>query len=264
MKILNTWEQRAAQLFSWVACGIFFLWPWAALLTDGSKERCTPLIASAVQNVGVAPMIVIDAGHGGHNLGAHVQRPFCEEKRLTLMTARLVKKYLTQLGYRVMMTRSADAFVSLQKRVEIANQSHGDLFVSIHFNSSRNPLPQGIEVFFSGNDSDAARTDFSRNLARSILTRVTRKTQAPSRGIKKADFFVIRETRMPSVLVEGGFISNFQECSLLKNPQYIEKIARGIVEGIDHCYGAAIGYKHASSAGVEPATCRLGGDRSIH
>lgn len=193
-------------------------------------------VASAVKEIGMVPTIVIDPGHGGLNLGAHMSNPFCEEKRFTLLTARLVGKYLTQLGYRVVMTRASDTFVSLPHRVEVANHSHGDLFVSIHFNSSRNPIPQGIEVFFSDTKEEPQRAEQSRKLASSVLSRVIRRTKAVSRGVKKADFYVTRETQMPSVLVEGGFISNAQERSFLKDPRYIEKIARGIVEGIDHYF----------------------------
>jgi N-acetylmuramoyl-L-alanine amidase len=201
-----------------------------------TKERRAGTIASAVKEIGIVPTIIIDAGHGGVKLGAHVCNPFCEEKRLNLLTARLIRKYLSQLGYRVVLTRSDDTFVSLQRRVEVANQSHGDLFVSVHYNSSRNPRPQGIEVFFSDKKEDHHRTAASHKLANSILSRVIRRTKAVSRGVKKADLYVISETNMPSVLVEGGFISNAQERSCLKDPQYIEKIARGIVEGIDHYF----------------------------
>jgi N-acetylmuramoyl-L-alanine amidase len=201
-----------------------------------AKEHRSIPVASAVNEIGIAPTIVIDPGHGGLNLGAHMSNPFCEEKRLTLLTARLVGKYLSQLGYHVVMTRSTDTFIPLSHRVEIANHSHSDLFVSIHFNSSRNPIPQGIEVFFSDTKDEPQRAQLSRKLASSVLSRVIRRTQAISRGVKKADFQVTRETQMPSILVEGGFISNAQERSFLKDPRYIEKIARGIVEGIDHYF----------------------------
>jgi len=219
--------------FLFFQLALLFL-PLLSVDAGTAKDRRTAAVASAVKEIGIIPTIVIDPGHGGHNLGAH--NPFCEEKRFNLLTARLVKKYLTQLGYRVVMTRSTDVFVPLSKRVDIANHSHGNLFVSIHFNSSRNPIPQGVEVFFSDSDDNQWRSKLSRKLAASVLSRVVRQTQAVSRGVKKTDFLVIRETQMPSILVEGGFISNAQERSFLKDPRYIEKIARGIVEGIDHYY----------------------------
>ena len=94
-------------------------------------------------------MIVIDPGHGGRDIGARAKDPYCEEKKITLTTSRLIKKYLTQLGYRVAMTRDSDADISLAQRVEIAAQADADLFVSVHFNSTRNQTVKGIEVFFS-------------------------------------------------------------------------------------------------------------------
>ncbi len=180
-----------------------------------------------------APVIVVDAGHGGTDLGARGKTPYCEEKKLCLQTARLVKQYLNQLGYRVIMTRNADAAVSLQQRVAIADQANADLFVSLHFNSSRNPTAHGIEIFFCDSKEEKSRANSSRKLADSILSRVLRRTLATSRGVKKGNFYVIRETSIPAVLLEGGFISNPTERSFLKTREYQEKIARGVADGVD-------------------------------
>jgi N-acetylmuramoyl-L-alanine amidase len=147
--------------------------------------------------------------------------------------ARLVKKHLNQLGYRVVMTRNTDVFISLAKRVEIASQASGDLFVSIHCNSTRSPLAQGIEIFFHDNKEDKTRSNASRNLADTILGKLIRRTSAVSRGVKKGNFYVIREAEMPAVLVESGFLSNPGERALLRTREYQEKLARGIVDGVD-------------------------------
>ena len=213
-----------------------FLIPFAPMDAAIKKEHRSSAVASAVNGMGIVPTITIDAGHGGQNLGTRGRNPYCEEKRFNLHTARLVKKYLGQLGYRVVMTRATDDFIPLPRRVEIANKSNADLFVSIHFNASRSPSAQGIEVFFCDVKDNKQRTTSSRRLASSVLSRIIRRTQAHSRGVKKAEFLVIRDTQMPAVLVEGGFISNPQECARLRDPLYIEKIARGIVEGIDHYF----------------------------
>ncbi len=181
-----------------------------------------------------APTIILDPGHGGTDLGARGRFPYCEEKRLCLQTARLVKKYLNQLGYHVVMTRNSDAFISLARRVEIADQANADLFVSLHFNSSRNPTAQGIEIFFFDSKEKRTRASSSRKLADAILNRVIRRTSATSRGVKKGNFYVIRETSIPAVLLEGGFISNPGERTNLKTREYQEKIARGVADGIDH------------------------------
>ena len=184
------------------------------------------------------PTIVIDAGHGGTDRGAKGKNPYCEEKKLSLQTARLVKQYLDQLGYHVVMTRSTDAFVPLPRRVEIANQADCNIFVSIHFNSSQSPEVDGVEIFFHDSKAEKARATSSKKLADSILSRVIRRTSAHSRGVKKGNFYVIRETQMPAVLVEGGFITNSDERLLLKSREYQEKIARGIADGIDTYFKA--------------------------
>jgi len=183
-----------------------------------------------------AKTVIIDPGHGSTDLGARTHSPYTEEKRLCLQTARLLKQYLSQLGYRVVMTRSTDAFVSLPRRVELAGQASGDLFVSIHYNSSRVPSAHGVEVFFSDNGEDRTRAAASRRLASSVLQRVIRATDAKSRGVKKGNFYVIRENTMPAILVEGGFLTNPEERDLLRSRDYQEKIARGIADGVDHFF----------------------------
>lgn len=199
------------------------------------KDRGAPL-GTFIAGEPTAPMIVIDAGHGGTDRGARGYVPYCEEKKLSLQTARLVKKYLDQLGYHVIMTRSTDCFIPLSKRVDVANQSTSNIFVSVHFNSSRNSTAHGVEVFFPDSKEKSTRSSSSKKLADAILGRVIRRTSAHSRGVKKGNFYVIRETRMPAVLVEAGFISNPEERSLLRTREYQEKIARGIADGIDRYF----------------------------
>jgi N-acetylmuramoyl-L-alanine amidase len=204
--------------------------------TLGTLCREKSPVLGALSSSTPGPTIVIDAGHGGTDRGARAKLPFCEEKRLCLQTARLVRKYLDQLGYHVVMTRTSDAFISLSRRVEIAQQSGSAIFVSIHYNSSRNPAAQGIEVFFHDSKDNKSRASRSKKLADSILPRILRRTSATSRGIKKGNFYVIRETEMPAVLIEGGFISNPKERGQLKSIDYQESIARGIADGIDHYF----------------------------
>jgi N-acetylmuramoyl-L-alanine amidase len=187
---------------------------------------------------GNGAMIVLDPGHGGRDRGTKAQNPYCEEKKITLTTARLVKKYLIQLGYRVVMTRDSDADLTLAQRVEIATQADADLFVSIHFNSARNQTVSGVEVFFSeslpsGGGAAVSRIPSARRLADSVLKRLIERTGAASRGVKRGNFYVIRETTMPSILIEGGFISNQDEREQLRTKEFQDKIARGIADGID-------------------------------
>jgi N-acetylmuramoyl-L-alanine amidase len=183
------------------------------------------------------PTVVLDVGHGGTDRGARRQNPYCEEKKICLQTARLVKRYLDQLGYKVIMTRTSDDFITLARRVEIAEQAQADIFVSVHYNSSPSTEADGIEVFFC-DKGESSRINSSKKLAAAVLSRVIRRTEAHSRGVKKGNFFVIRETKMPAVLIEGGFISNREERLLLKKPDYQEKIARGIADGVDAYFKA--------------------------
>ncbi|MBM3184533.1 MAG: N-acetylmuramoyl-L-alanine amidase, partial [Chlamydiae bacterium] len=96
---------------------------WALLFLAFSLFADTSLIED------IRPTIVVDAGHGGTDQGAKAKFPYCEEKRIALQTARLVKKYLDQLGYHVIMTRTTDTFIPLWRRVEIAKQSDAEIFV---------------------------------------------------------------------------------------------------------------------------------------
>jgi N-acetylmuramoyl-L-alanine amidase len=175
-------------------------------------------------------LVVIDPGHGGYDLGARMAA--CDEKSLSLSTALLVKKYLTEMGYRVILTRSRDSFLPLEKRAAIANETKSKLFVSIHFNAAKNPVAKGIEVFFHASE-DKIKSGFSKKLAARVLSKIIDKTMAESRGVKEGNFYVIRETRMPSILIEAGFMTHPEELHLLKDINYRDKIARGIAEGIE-------------------------------
>jgi N-acetylmuramoyl-L-alanine amidase len=176
------------------------------------------------------PLIILDAGHGGSDEGARVHSFM--EKKITLTTAMLTKKCLEERGYKVIMTRSRDIYLSLARRVSIANKTKGAAFISIHFNASRSNSAKGIEVYFC-DGSEKWRGRASRRLANCILYQLVDQTEANSRGIKNGNFHVIRETEMPAVLVEGGFVTNGEERSLLQNKEYLGKIAEGIALGID-------------------------------
>jgi len=177
----------------------------------------------------IAPLVVIDAGHGGTDEGAKVQTVM--EKRITLTTALLTKKHLEKMGYRVILTRSRDIFVSLPKRAAIANKSKAAAFVSIHFNSSPNRTAKGIEIYFY-DSKDHDRAHASKKLASTVLYEIVDQTAAASRGTRKGNFHVVRETSMPAVLVEGGFMTNYEERFLLKDRKYLDKMAKGIALGV--------------------------------
>ncbi|NGX38309.1 MAG: N-acetylmuramoyl-L-alanine amidase AmiC [Chlamydiae bacterium] len=176
------------------------------------------------------PIIIIDAGHGGKDQGARVRN--FEEKKLTLRTSYLTKKRLEELGYRVIMTRARDIFLPLGTRVILANRRSPSLFVSIHYNSAASPAAKGIEVYYYGKGKQARRAS-SKELATSILDQMIFATEGESRGVKQGNFQVIRETAMPAILVEAGFITNSDERALLGTQTYLDKLAQGIAVGVD-------------------------------
>ncbi|MBS0621171.1 MAG: N-acetylmuramoyl-L-alanine amidase [Verrucomicrobia bacterium] len=218
-----------------VFCLFLCVWTSAGLLAaprrapSRSMQGCYDPMGESSPGL-TKPLIVLDAGHGGDDHGAKIQSFL--EKKATLQTAILTKKHLEELGYRVLMTRSRDVYLPLQRRVAIANKTKGSLFVSVHFNSSPSTAAHGIEVFFY-NSKEAWRTRASKRLADCILYRVIDETDAHSRGVKQGNFHVIRETQMPSVLVEGGFITNSEERAKLRDKGYLDRLAAGIAQGID-------------------------------
>jgi N-acetylmuramoyl-L-alanine amidase len=176
------------------------------------------------------PLVILDAGHGGKDEGAKVRS--LQEKKIALLTTLYTKRFLEDLGYRVLLTRAKDIYVPLAKRVLIANKMNGSLFVSIHFNTAPNHLAQGLEVYYTGESSSRGKS--SRKLANFLLYSVMDQTGALSRGVKLGNhLYVIRETQMPAVLFEAGFMTNPEEGSKMKDRLYLEKIAKGISQGVD-------------------------------
>ena len=175
-------------------------------------------------------VIILDAGHGGSDEGTKVQSLM--EKRVTLLTAFLTKEALEERGYRVILTRSRDVYLSLPKRAAIANRMKGTLFVSIHYNAAQNTEAKGVEVFYCQTEN-SARTRSSKRLANCVLRYVIDETKASSRGVKQGNYHVIRETEMPAILIEGGFATNPEERLHLKDRKYLQKIAQGIALGIE-------------------------------
>jgi N-acetylmuramoyl-L-alanine amidase len=175
-------------------------------------------------------VIFLDPGHGGFDVGARMHG--VNEKSLTLSTALLVRKYLKERNYRVIMTRMRDVFIPLDQRSSIANRTRSHLFVSFHFNAAKSSDANGIEVFYY-DSKDKIRASSSRKLARLVQNRMIEKTGARDRGIKGGNFHVIRETKMPAILIEGGFITNDKERTKLSDLNYRDKLAHAITDGVD-------------------------------
>jgi N-acetylmuramoyl-L-alanine amidase len=182
--------------------------------------------------------IVVDAGHGGKDCGAQSEKNHYEEKQLTLQTARLIQKFLSEMGYDAYLTREEDQYIPLEQRASFANDLNAHLFVSVHYNYSPSCDAEGIEIFYykDTKNPDSLRLLESKKLGESVLERIVKHTGAQSRGLKTANFAVIRETKMPAILVEGGFLSNLKEREKLKDPQYRRFMAFGIAKGIDRYF----------------------------
>lgn len=178
-------------------------------------------------------LVMIDPGHGGEDLGTtSTIATTYHEKVANLTTAQLLQSYLQQMGFHTMMTRHRDVFVTLPNRSQFANEQKADLYVSVHYNSAPAPQAHGIEVFYYNATDNKLRTAASKELATDVLDNVLALTGAKSRGVKHGNLAVIRETKMPAILIEGGFFTNADEVAKLKDPAYIRKIAWGIAKGI--------------------------------
>lgn len=180
-----------------------------------------------------AKTIVLDAGHGGKDFGCEHTEQECQEKELTLKTVYMAKEHLEKLGYRVILTRTHDVFLSLDERAAIANEKKCAIFVSVHFNAAENKKAKGIEVYHCNSEANPERTSDSKHLANMILDKVIVSTEASSRGVKTADFRVIKYTTMPAALIEGGFLTHPNESLRCKDPIYLNALAWGIARGVD-------------------------------
>jgi N-acetylmuramoyl-L-alanine amidase len=176
-------------------------------------------------------VIVVDAGHGGHDSGAlgKVHR----EKDLTLKLSREFKRALEERGATVVMTRDADVYVSLQERCTIANNSGADLFISIHLNAMPRPNQQsGSETYFHNGQS--------RRLAQFMHSRLVGTVRGRDGGIRNRRFYVCRHTTMPSVLLEVGYINHVRDEAFLGQPEFHVRLAESLADGVMEYFGTEL------------------------
>ncbi len=168
--------------------------------------------------------VVIDAGHGGHDVGG-IPQNIIPEKDVALDVAIRVQKHLDAAGLRTVMTRSDDTFISLGERVRITDQEKDAVFVSVHFNSGLREAARGIETFY-GSPTSAA-------LAHLIHKNLLTVTENPEqRGVKPAAFWVLRKTKLRAVLVECGFLTNPDDACVALAEDHRETVATQIAAGI--------------------------------
>lgn len=166
--------------------------------------------------------VVIDAGHGGKD-GGSVWNGLVE-KKLCLDVAKRVETALRSKGLKTVMTRRTDTFVELEQRARIANRVRSSVFVSIHFNGSRKTIISGGEVYY--------RSSRGKWLASAISRTLKSKAAGGTRGIFYGNYKVLRETQMPAVLVECGYLSNKREALRCTDPAHRQKLADAIVSGL--------------------------------
>jgi hypothetical protein len=153
-----------------------------------------------------------------------VPRQRIGEKGLTLDVAQRLRRILQASGYRVVMTRDEDVFVSLGQRVAIANANRNATFVSVHFNSAPRGGANGIETYYYRGDSSG--------LAANIHRHVVANAPSENRGIRRRGYYVLRRTQIPGVLVECGFLTNPMEGRYASDPAYRQRLAEAIARGI--------------------------------
>jgi N-acetylmuramoyl-L-alanine amidase len=208
------------------------------------------LTPQAFRNKPGLQRIVIDAGHGGRDVGAKNDAYRLYEKDLTMDVARRLKSLLERAGYEVVMARDSDVYIPLDRRPQIANRANADLFISIHFNAAGSSTASGVETFaltpqyqasskytkpgrhdkvrYTGNEQDPWNTLLAYHVQRSLVKR----GGGPDRGLKRARFLVLKHLECPGVLVELGFVSNPSTAQKVRSAVFRQTLAQSLYEGI--------------------------------
>jgi N-acetylmuramoyl-L-alanine amidase len=176
-------------------------------------------------------LIVIDPGHGGSDAGS--EHNGLVEKDLNLDMSRRLRRVLIARGWQVIMTRDSDVDVyapndsardELQARDDVANQKGARFFVSLHSNGFVTSVPNGTTTYYY--------TPISAGFAAAIHAHLAAVLPTKDDGVHKENYYVIRHTTMPAVLVESAFLSNPTDAALLRSPAFLQQIANAIADGI--------------------------------
>ena len=193
--------------------------------------------------------VMLDPGHGGADGGAEAPSTQALEKTITLDVAKRTAKLLKRSGHNVRLTRTADHALTLNERVQLADQWDADIFISIHANSAHNAMASGIETFVvpCAGAQSTSNGSFSTNacpgnahdrqntlLGAAIHSGVIAQTRHIDRGLKRARYEVIRNAACPAALVECGFLSSSVDAARLDSKTYRQQLALGIAKGVNH------------------------------
>lgn len=224
MKIIDLEDEMVEQ----IRLSQFSSSPYTVRLVFDLKHRADVSIEQVDRILEISitkriPLVVIDAGHGGADPGALGQ--YSQEKEVNLgIVLKLLSLLEADPEVRVLATRIDDSYPTLDERVELANQNQADMFVSVHANASHKKSIGGTETYIYFNDD--------RTFGKIIHKHLIDATGLLDRGLKEANYKVIRETYMPAVLVEVAFISNAYEENLLNDPAFQEKVALALYTAI--------------------------------
>lgn len=183
-------------------------------------------------------IITIDPGHGGSDSGAVGPNGYTEKEGAFAISQK-VASILNQSGAKVVMTRDSDVDVygpnasarnELQARVDVGNNANSDIFVSVHCNAFVNPAANGTQTFYYGSSYQGQR------LAQSIQEKMIEANGLRDRGISTCNFYVVKHSYMPAVLIETAFITNYDEEALLSDDEWQTAMAKAIAEGINEYF----------------------------
>lgn len=243
--------------------------PAVQTLFSPTRAAPEPVQASALRPRNVRPVVVIDAGHGGHDPGAlGVSR---REKDLTLAAALALRDRLQRGGrYRVVLTRDRDVFIPLEGRLSRARRAHADLFISLHADAGQDPAARGASVytlsdsgsnraarramssdgwFASPSATDASVTQIlfdltqratvnqSASFAEMLLASVREQAVVRSSAHRNAGFYVLLAPDVPAVLLEMGFVTNVEDEQALSDPASVRRMMGAVGDSIDRYFG---------------------------
>ena len=222
---------------------------WHIYQTDIDHSIIPLFLPSSALALKEYRIITLDPGHGGDDMGAR-SRSGLIEKKIALDLAKKVRSILMKYNIDTRLTRNTDKKLALEERTNLSKQWKSSLFVSIHLNAAASSSPSGIEthilpptecpstaknslgvydhVFYPANRHDCANMVLGYYMQRSLL----KHTRREDRGVRRSRFVVLKNSSSPACLVECGFLSNRSEASALSTQSYIDKLARGIAEGI--------------------------------
>ncbi len=219
-----------------------------------------------IKNAGPVRTVILDAGHGGIDSGA--TGALGKEKDAALDVVIRAKKLLQENGYQVRCTRLTDFLVPLEKRAQFANRHANAIFVSVHFNKSNRGAATGLETYClaprgvpSMDEENLSYSDYVQHrghandpaniaLATTVHAALVRNLGLTDRGVKRARFVVIKNVTIPGILIEGGFMSGTPDARLIATPEYRQRIAQCILDGVNRYKEAVVNQAQKPSAVV--------------